>query len=137
MADDPVAISDNEASRLVRQPVGRAERAPAIGRDTAANEAVLEQIANLGGIRRCCRPHPDARPARGVCRLRVGDTLLRSHVAPRLVNAGRPLRGRGYGGAFVPPYRPSTQEAKNILTGILQHMCQIYESYMFHHVDQL
>ena len=24
------------------------------------NEAVLEQIANLGGIRRCCRPHPDA-----------------------------------------------------------------------------
>jgi hypothetical protein len=43
MADDPAAIGENEASRVVRQPVGRAERAPAIGRDTAANEAVLEQ----------------------------------------------------------------------------------------------
>ncbi len=119
MADDPAAISENEASgRVVRQPVGREERAPVIGRDT---EAVLEQIANLGGIRRCCRPHPDARTIRHY-RPSFGESLRHSAEVPMslLVKASRPLRGRGYGGAFVRPYRQCTQEGAYILTGILR-----------------
>jgi hypothetical protein len=36
-----------------------------------------------------------------------------------LVKASRPLRGRGYGDAFVRPYRKYTQEGAYILTGII------------------
>ena len=97
MADDPAAISDNEASRVVRQPVGGVERAPATGRHT---EAVREKIANLVGIRRCCWPHPEARTVRLIAgHLAKVSTFCRGPMsAPRQVRAGGPLRDRSLPG---------------------------------------